>query len=164
MKRLYLMRHAKPEHGDGKRDFDRELTHQGRIDAEAMAARLIELSPLPGQIFCSEAARALETARIMAAALPKCPTPVPLAGLYTGTADDYLNLIAGKASAPAVIVVAHNPAMEQLAAFFENSNTGMSAGDIVWFDFPIDQWESLNAGLRPLSGGRLHRDSARKAK
>ena len=66
MKTLFIVRHAKAEHGNNIKDFDRALEDSGKIDAATMAKRLFEVVHNPDLLLTSSAKRALQTAEIFA--------------------------------------------------------------------------------------------------
>ena len=67
MLRLFLFRHAKAEPHVGRGDYERRLTGRGRDDAKRVAAALAARRMLPDLLIHSGAARARETAEILAA-------------------------------------------------------------------------------------------------
>jgi phosphohistidine phosphatase len=163
MKRLYLMRHAKTEHVSGKKDFLRELTDRGRKDAEKAGRKLAGMDHLPEKIISSPALRAKETAEIVAAILkgdeqlfsPASSAVTLVDSLYAGTAEEYLQLIKQQGSGDALLLVAHNPSIEQLAEHFERGGAGMSTSEVAWFDFEIETWKELGSESRPKRSDRM---------
>jgi phosphohistidine phosphatase len=158
MKRLYLMRHARALKADGGNDDGRALSEQGRQDAEKTGKRIATLDPAPTEIICSSALRAAETAAIAAEAVGTVCRIEEDAALYTATAEEYLEVIIRRAEDDAVMLVAHNPSMEQLAAHFERSGAGMGTCVVAWFDFDIRSWRKLKAESGPVNTGRLYRE------
>ena len=71
MRRLFLIRHAKAEPSVGRDDYERRLTDRGRADARRVAAALAARRMLPDLLIHSGAARAKETAEILAAEWPR---------------------------------------------------------------------------------------------
>ncbi len=67
MRRLFLIRHAKAELAVGRVDYERKLTGRGRNDAKRVAEALAVRRILPEILIHSGAARAKETAEILAA-------------------------------------------------------------------------------------------------
>jgi phosphohistidine phosphatase len=154
------MRHAKAlkaEAGGGN-DADRSLSEQGRQDAEKTGKRLAALDPVPTELICSSALRAAETAAITGEAMARPFRIEEEPALYTATAEEYLEAVVRRAKDDAVMLVAHNPSMEQLAAHFEGSVAGMGTCEIAWFDFDIQSWRDLKAESRPVKTGRLYRE------
>ena len=71
MRRLFLIRHAKAQPSIGSSDYERTLTDRGRKDARRVAAALAGRRVLPDVLVHSGAARAKETAEILAGAWPR---------------------------------------------------------------------------------------------
>lgn len=115
MKRLILFRHGKTErHALSGEDFDRRLTVRGVEDSHRMGKVLADAGFVPDLVLVSEAARAQET---WAAAKPAFPTAkVEIRPeLYNADQRDLMR-IARKAEPDTVMIVAHNPGLEVLAA------------------------------------------------
>jgi len=116
MDRLILMRHGKAErHAASGEDFDRPLAERGRRESAATAATLADLGLVPDVAVVSPAARTRQT---WAAAQPAFPDAKPQfeAGLYLAEAGAIRKLaeLAGR-SAGTVMVVGHNPGLQELA-------------------------------------------------
>ncbi len=115
MTRLYLLRHAKARWAEpGDRDFDRALKKSGRRDAEAIAQVMIANGYLPTQTLCSTAARTRETWEMVAPALPAASIDY-VDALYDADSAGYLDIVRKRAGSDAVMVVGHNPMIEDLA-------------------------------------------------
>lgn len=118
MSRLFLLRHAKAAWAQpGMRDFDRPLQPVGRSDAEALGAEMAARGYAPDRVLCSTALRARQTWAAVAGPLGVgIETAVFEDRLYSSDATGYLTIIQGESEAGAVLVVGHNPMMEDLAA------------------------------------------------
>lgn len=115
MSRLLLLRHARASWPQpGAQDFDRSLTESGRENAAELALKMAESGLLPDSVLCSSALRAAETWQILAA---KCPgVPVTYSkSLYTGDVNAYLTLIQSMENSENLLIVGHNPMLEDLA-------------------------------------------------
>lgn len=117
MKRLVILRHAKTEAAGGlKRDIDRVLVERGRRDAAAMAQHFVLRGHACDLVLCSTAARTRETLAIFA---PIACSGVPVAyreDLYLAEAPDIISIIRSVDDTHgAVMVVGHNPGLEELA-------------------------------------------------
>ncbi|GHC60516.1 SixA phosphatase family protein [Limoniibacter endophyticus] len=119
MTTLFLLRHAKAAPASaGGSDFERFLEASGRNDAVAMGKFFAqEELPSPDLVFCSPAARTRET-------LACFNDGASLSGLkvfdgdilYKGDSSDYIETIRTEAqNAETILVVGHNPMMEDLA-------------------------------------------------
>jgi len=113
MDRLILLRHAKAESdapsGD---DFDRPLAPRGRREAKAMGERLAAMGALPDVALVSPALRTRETWEIADEALSTAQVRFEPA-LYNADAGMIRRL--ADAAGGVVLVVAHNPGLQELA-------------------------------------------------
>lgn len=115
MSRLYLLRHAKAGWAEpGMRDFDRPLEPLGRTDADSIGAAMRERGLVPELVLCSSATRARETHEWMARHIGN-PRTVFSDSLYSTDAAGYVDFIRETADADSVLVIGHNPMMEDLA-------------------------------------------------
>jgi phosphohistidine phosphatase len=116
MERLILLRHGKAEaSAPSGVDFDRSLTERGRRDSAMVANALADAGFAPDLALVSPAARAHQT---WLAAQPVFPQAKVLLSrdLYNAEPETILALVEGKGAAcGAVMVVAHNPGLHQLA-------------------------------------------------
>ncbi len=149
MKRLILVRHAKTEHQNYDRDFDRKLISRGKNDAAIIAEQLKNKNIIPDYFICSPAKRAKQTAEIFAETLGYQNENIDEQQfLYDGyTTSGFLNFNSMlDNSYKTVIVFAHNPDIALLA-------TALSDEDFYHFpttataviDFDTDKWERINA-------------------
>lgn len=115
MTTLFLLRHAKAKWAEpGSRDYDRTLDPTGKADAETVAAAMLLAGHLPELVLCSGARRARETWDAAARHL-QVEDVRYLDGLYSSDAAGYLEIIRSAGEAAKVLVVGHNPMMEDLA-------------------------------------------------
>lgn len=115
MSRLYLLRHAKAGWAaPGMRDFDRPLDETGLADAEAMGRTMRTQNLVPDLTLCSSAARARQTLEGVAAGADTGRVHF-LDSLYSEDAAGYLAIIREHGRAGSLLVIGHNPMMEDLA-------------------------------------------------
>jgi phosphohistidine phosphatase len=114
MLRLLLLRHAKAEQDSGEGDFARALTARGRDDAMKMGHALDTHAYIPDLVLCSPAKRTVETWELVEPELAKTPRVEFLKSLYLASPRKIFDAI-GVQDAPAVMVVGHNPGLEDLA-------------------------------------------------
>jgi phosphohistidine phosphatase len=144
MKRLILFRHGKTErHALSGEDFDRRLTVRGTEDAHLMGKALAEAGFSPDLVLVSAAARAQETWGSAKAAFPNVAFEVR-PELYNSDPRDLMR-IARKAQGEAVMIVAHNPGLQALAASLAEAaaderltgtvSEGFPTGAMAVFDF-----------------------------
>jgi phosphohistidine phosphatase len=117
MRTLLLLRHAKSSWDDPDlEDFDRPLAPRGLKAAPLVAARLASKGPRPDLVLCSPAARARQTWSLVARNLGDEIEVRELQGLYPGSPSRLLEAVHRVPDAAAcVLLVGHNPGMEQLA-------------------------------------------------
>jgi phosphohistidine phosphatase len=116
MDRLILLRHGKAEaDAPTGQDFDRALTGRGRRDVALVARELADAGRTPDLALVSPAARAKETWEQAAPFFPHAQVEWAPA-LYHIDPQGILDLALDQ-SAPAVMVVGHNPGLGELAAF-----------------------------------------------
>ncbi|WP_316977379.1 SixA phosphatase family protein [Shumkonia mesophila] len=117
MKTIYLLRHAKSTAKDAPlADIDRPLSERGEADAKAMADYLAQAGIAPALVLCSSARRARDTLDGVLPGLGRKPVPILEDGLYHADASGLLRRLSEVDDAiPSVMLVGHNPAMEDLA-------------------------------------------------
>ena len=115
-KTLFLLRHAKSSRDDPDLDdFDRPLTPRGVEDAPKMGREMARRGWLPQAALVSPAARTLETWKLATAGWSATPRPKSPEALYLAGASRLLAEIAKiPDTAASLIVVGHNPGMEEL--------------------------------------------------
>ena len=115
MTRLYLLRHAKARWAEpGSRDYDRALEASGQDDAERLGGAMLASGYVPDTVLCSGARRARDTWTAVSKRLPVADVRF-MDGLYSSDAGGYLDLVRGAGAEHSVLVVGHNPMMEDLA-------------------------------------------------
>ena len=162
MRRLFLIRHAKAEPSVGREDHERRLTDRGRADARRVGAALAERRMLPDLLVHSGAARAKETAQILAAEWPRRVELTEEAGLYDATEA---MLFARTRALPdgrrRVGLVGHNPGLGELAAALTGSGAHAEmrrlaakypTGAVAALDFSVHRWGDVerNSGMLAL--------------
>jgi phosphohistidine phosphatase len=130
MKHLILFRHAKAERkADSGLDFDRELTKRGREDAKLMGRVLARAGYAPDAAIVSAAKRTRETWEHAGAAF----NGVVIAHdrrLYNASPKTLMEAAATELKrAGSVILVAHNPGIQELAVALLKQG-GASGADI----------------------------------
>lgn len=155
MKILYLLRHAKAqEHMPDRKDFDRELIEKGISDSRLIGKRLNELGARPDLIISSPAARALQTAIIVATNLGfHADRIVQEKDLYQAESEDYLDLLSRiDDDYQSVMLVGHNPGISDFAYFMcSKFPESLSKGAVAAMEFKEDKWMDLGK----MSGKRI---------
>ncbi len=153
MRRLILFRHAKTEvRSEAGDDFSRHLTERGRQDAVLMGRVLADADCAPNLALVSPAARAVETWESLAESFPKARVE-RRKGLYDGTPEEIAEEAGiDTASSDTVMVVGHNPGLQELAINLLIDNAG-SHHDI----------EALSAGFPTAAAAVFAYDAAGRA-
>jgi phosphohistidine phosphatase len=136
---LWMLRHGEAER-ETRRDPDRVLTAQGRIDATAAGTLLAALAPRPRRLLCSPYVRAQQTATAVLPALSGLrietvdwltPDTPPL------TALKHLTAIYDES----VLLVAHQPLLGDLLGLLIEGDAGaappLPTAALVGVDLPI---------------------------
>lgn len=134
MRTILLLRHAQAVLPDSSgKDFDRQLSSAGKTDALQQAERLIKSGIMPDFILCSPALRTLQTAEIFSAAITSAfpeisITPQCASSLYRANASGYLYEIREQApqDAQCVLLVGHNPSIEDCALLFAQPDSPLA--------------------------------------
>jgi phosphohistidine phosphatase len=118
MKTLTIIRHAKAERPEGyAADFDRPLTERGRKDTARMADVLARLDPPIDWLISSPAVRTRQTTELLIADQDDTKNVQWEPAVYEASADTLLELLNKvPQEIQHVVVVGHNPGMEELVA------------------------------------------------
>ena len=150
MKRLILLRHAKAERrAESGEDFDRALTADGRV-AAAQTGRALALAGLiPDVALVSAALRTRQTFEALAELMPDVHLQTRR-DLYNATREQLHEAVMA-ADADCVLVVAHNPGVQALAASLAQRCAAIAVDDraLVEQDFP-----TATAAAFEFAGGR----------
>lgn len=112
--RIYLLRHAEAAWAaPGQRDFDRPLSEKGFADAEIVADRAADKGYKPDLLLSSTALRCRDTADAVHRAVGLSTEIRFVDELYNASPDVYLDIIAAQQDISSVMLVGHNPTMEQ---------------------------------------------------
>ena len=152
MKRLLILRHAKSSWADSSQDdWQRPLNERGVRDAPRVGEWLRKRAIMPDLIVSSDAVRARSTAQAAAAALGYARDIVTHPSLYHAKpADvfDVLHEVAGDAHT--VLIVGHNPGLEELIHQITGEHHGMVTTALVVLDVQVDRWSDRD-GTTPAS-------------
>lgn len=138
---LILLRHAKAEPaGPGQDDVQRGLTERGEREADAAGAWLRQHQVRAPRILASNATRAQATAtRVMAQLSDAELATEPR--IYEATPGELIALIEPQlADDSTLVVVGHNPGLEQLVAFLSEGRSedfrGLPTAGVAWLAVP----------------------------
>ena len=125
MSTLFLLRHAKAvaQHADG--DRARGLSDAGRDSARTIASAIAERHLAPSLVLCSDSARTRETLDIVLPALKPPPEVVYEEAIYLADAKQLLQRLRRiPDSVRSVMLVAHNPGLQELGVLLSDQPTG----------------------------------------
>ncbi|MFZ4486839.1 MAG: SixA phosphatase family protein [Candidatus Nanopelagicales bacterium] len=157
--RLLLLRHAKSDYPLGISDHDRPLNERGLRDAQAagrwIAENRDELFSGEAIAMVSSALRAQQTWGLIEEQLPDLPSMTE-PRLYEAACSTLMS-IADSSDADTVLIVAHNPTIEETTLFLAAPN-GLGLADrirskyptcgLVVLDLsPVDPWAGGSADL-----------------
>jgi phosphohistidine phosphatase len=163
MRRLYLVRHAKSSWDDpALDDFDRPLSRRGLRDGRRMAAYLRMAGIRPGLVLCSAARRAAQTLELLESGLEGVPASIEAELYEAGRPDLRTRLRRLDDHLTSVLLIGHNPALEQLAESLVAGQGDGEALDLLSDKFPtgacalietdIGHWAELADGTCRLAG------------
>ena len=145
MVRLILIRHAKSDWSVGAPDARRPLNARGRRQAPAtgvwIGSRFDELD----LAVVSVATRAQQTWELASAHLDPVPDVTNSEAAYTFDGDDLADVVAGlPESAATVVLVGHNPALEELIELATGTSVTMPTSAVAVLE--LDSWTAVAEG------------------
>jgi phosphohistidine phosphatase len=162
MKTLLILRHAKSSWSNSAlADSERPLNARGERDAPRMGELLRELQLVPDVIISSDAVRAHATAEAVAWAAGYTGEILLEHRLYLAGPGDITELLrtARVGKADTVMIVGHNPGLEELVAQLTGELHDLPTAALVQVLLPIHRWDELDAGTDgTLAGVWLPRD------
>lgn len=149
MKTLHLLRHAKSDWSEaGLPDHDRPLNKRGKRARRGVADHVtgwkVDL------VVCSTARRARDTAKPVVATLG-CAVRYEDA-FYAASAGELVAVVrALPAEANAVMLVGHNPSMEELTELLCGSTPAYPTAALGTIDLAVDRWADASPGCGTLA-------------
>jgi phosphohistidine phosphatase len=144
MKTLFLMRHAQAEwENPGISDYDRQLTEQGRLQAEQIAQRLQAQQTRLDVIYTSPAIRTLDTAKIMAKQFQIAEHHIIIEQqLYQAQVHDLLAVLAEIEEVHEnALMVGHNPSVSDTVSYLCNQpSTRLPPATVVGMQVDKSSW------------------------
>jgi phosphohistidine phosphatase len=154
MKVLYLLRHAKSSWDDpGLDDADRPLAPRGQRAARAVALHMDRTGISPALVLCSPARRTRDTLDLVRSGLPPATRVRMEDRLYGADPAEILQILRGLPDAlPSVMIVGHNPTMQELALSLASSGDGLESlatkfptAALAELLLPVDRWSKVEA-------------------
>ena len=159
-KRLYLLRHAKASWKQPElADHERPLAGRGRRAAAVIARHMRDHAVAPELVLCSTARRARETCELIQPALATATVrhEPALYGADTAALLERLHRVADGTGS--VLMIGHNPAIEQLALELARPSPArrqleakFPTAALATLEFPGPSWRELDRGRAELVG------------
>ena len=154
MKTLLLLRHAKSSWADPARaDHDRELNQRGAQAAPVMGRFLLREGLMPDLIWCSTAARTVQTVGLLGRQFAETDRVIYAEDLYMAPETVLLKCLQQTHDdADTVMMVGHNPGMESFALALIGGDSKDLRADmerkfptcaLCQFTFDIDDWGAV---------------------
>jgi phosphohistidine phosphatase len=150
VKLLLILRHAKSSWKDpGLDDHERPLNKRGKRDAPRMGCLLKQEGLLPDLILSSTAVRARTTAEMVADAGRYRGRLELTPELYEATPEAYVNALSElDDDLRSVMVVGHNPGLEQLLHLLTGSDEALPTAALAKVELEIATWSELDRSPR----------------
>lgn len=124
MRELILLRHAHAESArPGQEDLDRPLSVEGLAAAEAVGRWLLEQGLAPDCVLCSPARRTRETLEAVLGVVGYVDQRLE-PEIYEATPGTLIELADRYCDIGRVMLVGHNPGLEQLVALMHSGQSG----------------------------------------
>ncbi|MEP6906498.1 MAG: histidine phosphatase family protein [Pseudoxanthomonas sp.] len=142
MRELILLRHAHAEPcAPGVADMDRPLSAEGQAEAVAAGRWLVEQGLVPDRILCSPARRARETLEAVLGVIGSVEQTLE-DRIYEATSGTLAELADAHRDTERLLLLGHNPGLEQLAALMHSGQSGdyrgMPTSSVVVLKLPAD--------------------------
>lgn len=125
-------------------DHDRPLNDRGKRDAPRVGQFLRAKNLIPDRTLCSTAKRARKTAQKALEAAGCADSLVLVDELYLAHPKQYVDrLQALPPEVERVMVVGHNPGLEELVEGFTSQPTELPTAALVQLEFEIEAWGEL---------------------
>jgi len=150
MKTLLVLRHAKSSWNDpALDDYERPLNDRGLRDAPRMGELVREYGLIPDVVLSSDAVRARLTAEAVADVAGYAGEILLDPRLYLAGPTDILSLLPSvRENAETVMIVGHNPGLEQLVEQLTRKRHDLPTAALAQIDLPIEQWRDLTLSTR----------------
>jgi phosphohistidine phosphatase len=150
MKTLLVLRHAKSSWShSGLADHERPLNTRGRRDGPRMGELMRDDGLIPDVLISSDAVRARLTAEAVAEAAGFTGDILLDERLYLASPGDIVALLQSvDANAGTVMIVGHNPGLEELLDHLTREAVDLPTAALAQVALPIDQWRDLTLSTR----------------
>jgi phosphohistidine phosphatase len=146
MKTLLILRHAKSSWDEPHlSDHDRPLSKRGKLDAPRMGQLLCEEGLVPDLILSSTACRARATAKSVAGTCGYEKDIQFSRDLFHADVETYLWILEEiPEEAGCVMIVGHNPGMEELLDFLTGESEWLPTAALAQVELPIQCWRDID--------------------
>ena len=148
MLELLILRHAKSSWANpGMKDHQRPLNERGRQAAARMGRLMREQDLVPDLILSSDSTRTKETVRLCSETL-NFNGPIRFENdLYHASCESLLAAAQNAGEAKRVLLVAHNPGMEDLVELLGGKFELFPTAALAYVKFEIDSWTDASGPL-----------------
>jgi phosphohistidine phosphatase len=148
MKRLLLLRHAKSSWDNSQlADFARPLNERGLRAAPLMGRFMRRRKINPDLVLSSPAERARHTAALVSEAAGFAAPTRYDERIYEATAERLLEVVSQlEESADEVLLVGHNPGMEELLELLTAERRAMPTAALARINLDIEKWNKVRPG------------------
>jgi|AGTN01.2.fsa_nt_gi Phosphohistidine phosphatase SixA len=153
MKQLYLLRHAKSSWDDDSLDdFDRPLNPRGKKAAPLMGKVVKERDIAPDIILCSPAKRTKQTIKLVNETAKLKADVTFEEAIYDSSAADLRKLLKKqKKSVGSILLIGHNPGLEELLEQLTGKYEPLPTAALVQIDVNSDDWSHIKDGANKLA-------------
>lgn len=146
MKTVLILRHAKSSWNHPElSDYERPLNSRGKRDAPRMGKHLRQEGLIPDRILTSSAKRARKTANKVAKSCGYTGKVKKLEAFYDTVPGVFFKTLQALSDKyQRVMVVGHNPTMEQLVNHLTGEIEQMPTAALAHIELPIQQWDALD--------------------
>ncbi len=150
MKTLLVLRHAKSSWSDpALADHERPLNKRGRRDAPRVGDLMREHGLMPDVVISSDAARARLTAEAVVEAARYEGETLLDPRLYMASPADIVSLLRTvRQRAESLMIVGHNPALEELVLRLTGERQDLPTAALAQIVLPIDRWRDLTLSTK----------------
>ena len=150
MKTILLLRHAKSSWNDPDLDDrERPLNKRGKRQSPEMGKLVLAEGLTPDLILSSPAKRARKTAAAVAKVCGYDGNVERIEDFYPGGPADYLRVLSELPDGVRrVMLVAHNPGLEEFLRDLVNQAWPLPTAALAQVEIPLDAWQDLTASTR----------------